>query len=124
MTIPECTKNPHATFLSDLSEDVGLETRYNNHLIRVTGVMNLTCGHYTPCQIMSITGHKSMQSLAIYQHVKEDEKMMMGMSLMYSLLIPTDVARVIRENEPISEIKAQCQAASNTTPVLMAQPWK
>ena len=84
-------KNIHASFLSHLCEDVGLQNRYTNHSIRVTGTTNLTRAHYTPCQIMSITGHKSIQSLAIYQRVKEDEKMMMGMSLMYSLLRPVDV---------------------------------
>ena len=40
---------------------------------------------------MAVTGHKSLQSLAIYQRVKSDEKMMMGMSLMYNLLKPEDV---------------------------------
>ena len=35
---------------------------------------------------MSLTGHKSMTSLAIYQKVNSDEKLRMGFTLGYSLL--------------------------------------
>lgn len=79
-------KNPISTFMSKLSKDTSLSKIYTYHSIRVTGTTNLTRSHYTPCQIMSITGHKSIQSLSIYQQVKGDEKMMMGMSLIYLLL--------------------------------------
>ena len=48
---------------------------------------------------MSITSHKSLESLAIYQRVKEDEKMMMGMSLMYSLFRPKEVHSVLNQNQ-------------------------
>ena len=37
---------------------------------------------------MSVSGHKSVESLAIYQWVHEDKKMMMGLCLTYSLLHP------------------------------------
>ena len=47
-------------------------------------------GHFTAKQ-MSVTGHKSVQNLAVYQRVKEDEKLEMGMSLTYSLLNPEEV---------------------------------
>lgn len=40
---------------------------------------------------MAITGHKSIHSLAIYQCVSANEKMMMGMSLTYSLLNAEEV---------------------------------
>ena len=111
-------KNPHSTFMSDLSEKIGLDQRYTNHSIRVTGVTNLTCGHYTPHQIMSITGHKSIQSLSIYQRVKDDEKMMMGMSLMYSLLWPCDVQKVTNECNPVFEIEENPDVNQQAIPVL------
>ena len=97
-------KNPHATFISDLAQLAGLDTRYMNHSICVTGVTNLTRSHYTPKQIMSMTGHKSLQSLSIYQKVKEDEKMMMDKSLMYSLMHPGVVQQVMNENMPLFEL--------------------
>ena len=108
--------------MSELSELIGLQQRYTNHSIRVTGVTNLTRGHYTPQQIMSITGHKSIQSLSIYQRVKEDEKMMMGISLMYSLLRPSDVARVIGECTPHFEIASNPDTVNQPTPILPELP--
>ena len=49
---------------------------------------------------MAITGHKSLQSLSIYQRVKQDEKLMMGMSLPYSLLHPNYIQNVQLECQP------------------------
>ena len=43
---------------------------------------------------MSVTSHKSIQSLAIYQKVKADEKLNMGISLMYNLLNPEDALQI------------------------------
>ena len=46
---------------------------------------------------MSVTGHKSIQSLSLYQRVKSDEKMMMGMSLAYSLFNAKEVSNALNE---------------------------
>lgn len=84
--------NPLDTFMSKLSEKCKLSQQYTNHCICVTGVSNLMrSGDYTAKQVMAITGHKSIHSLAIYQCVHDDEKMMMGMSLTYSLLNADEV---------------------------------
>ena len=93
-------KNPIATFMSKLSDKAGLSQIYTNHSICATGITNHTRYHYNPKQIMAITGHKSIQSLSVYQRVKSDEKMMMGMSLMYSLIHPNDINRVQQECSP------------------------
>lgn len=85
---------PLEKFMSKLSTQCNLDDYYTNHCIRVTGTTNLFRAHFTPKQIMSVTGHKSLQSLAIYQRVASDEKLMMGMSLMYNLLKPEEVYRV------------------------------
>lgn len=82
--------NPLDNFMAKLSANAYLSQRYTNHCIRVTGVTNLIRQNYSPKQVMSVTGHKSLQSLALYQQVKADEKLAMGMSLMYSLLKPED----------------------------------
>lgn len=84
--------NPLQTFMGKLSQTCELSQHYTNHCIRVTGITNLLrTGKYSPKQVMAITGHKSIHSLSIYQRVKADEKMMMGMTLTYALMNPQEV---------------------------------
>ena len=45
---------------------------------------------------MAVSGHKSLQSLALYTRVRDDEKMMMDLKLAFSLLKP-EQARELRE---------------------------
>ena len=73
--------NPLSTFMSRLSHDVDLSQSYTNHSIRVTGTTYLTRRDFTPKQIMSITGHKSLNSLSIYQKVSTDEKLSMAYAM-------------------------------------------
>ena len=80
--------NSLENFMGNLSTICQLSDYYTNPCIHVTGITNLTHKNYTPCQIMSISGHWSLSSLAIYQRVKADEKLMMGMSLTYSVFQP------------------------------------
>ena len=75
-----------------------ISQRYTNHCIRVTGATNLS-KIFNSKQVMSITGHKSLQSLALYQHVRSDEKMAMGLSLTYSLFQPKDAFRMMQTAE-------------------------
>lgn len=91
--------NPIDSFMSDLSNLCGLSQRYTNHCIRVTGATRLG-QRFTNKQVMSVTGHKSMESLAIYQRVAEDEKLMMGMWLTYNLLHPNEALALQTQNEP------------------------
>ena len=67
-------KNPLSTFMSDLSKKIGLSKIYTNHSIRVTGASPLTRCKFSLKEIMSITGHKSVQSLTIYQRVHDEKK--------------------------------------------------
>lgn len=109
--------NPLDTFMSKLSDNCALSQHYTNHCIRVTGISNLLhTGKYTPKQVMSITGHKSIHSLAIYQRVQSDKKMMMGMSLLYSLLNAEEVHHL---KITMEQQKAQTPALLNN-PVLQA----
>ena len=78
--------NTHDKFMSKLCEELKLETRYTNHCIRVTGITNLKRSNFNAKQVMSVSGHKSVESLAVYERVQSDEKLMMGMCLTYSLL--------------------------------------
>ena len=50
--------------------------------------------NFMPKQIMFISGHKSLVSLAIYQKEANNEKMLMLMSLTYSLMHPEEVMQM------------------------------
>ena len=68
-------------FMPDLRECCNLSRRYGNHSIRVTGSTILNHGGFSMKQIMSVTGHKSTNSLVIYQKVEKNEKLLMGLTL-------------------------------------------
>lgn len=85
---------PIDNFMADLSGLCNLSKRYTNHCIRVTGVTTLRRGHFNEKQVMSVTGHRSIQSLAIYQRVQADEKLRMGMCLTYSLFHPHQALQI------------------------------
>ena len=77
-----------------LSDKNNLSEQYMNQCICVTGATNLTRCGFSVKQIMSITGHKSIESLAMYQKVQEDEKLKMGMSLMFHLFQPGEAMKI------------------------------
>lgn len=86
---------PIEKFMGRISEACQLTELYTNHCIRVTGATNLTrSGKFTVKQIISITGHKSLQSLPRCQRVHSDEKLMMGMNPTYCLYHPTEVEEI------------------------------
>ena len=70
-------KNPLAKFMSSVSVFCGLSRVYTNHCIRVTGASVLTRMKFSSSEIMSVTGHKSVQSLAIYQKTQDKKKIEM-----------------------------------------------
>ena len=79
--------NPINSFITDLAKSCGLgHKRYSNYSLKVTAISSLTRENFSNKQIMSITGHKSMSSLAIYQKVSTNEKLRMGFTLGYNLL--------------------------------------
>lgn len=75
-----------STFLSRISKAAGLSKIYTNHSIRTTGASILSKSMFGPSQVMAVTGHKSVQSLSVYQRISDDEKMMMGDSLTRNIL--------------------------------------
>ena len=78
-------KNPLAAFMSDVSKQCELSKIYTNHSIRVTGCTVLTHCNFSSSEIMSVSGHKSVQSLAIYQKTKDREKIQMGKALFQAM---------------------------------------
>ena len=70
-----------STFMSKISERCSLSIKYANHSIRATGATLLSRAKFNPAQIMAVTGHKSVSSLAVYQTVRENEKIAMGRAI-------------------------------------------
>ena len=111
--------NTHEIFMSRLTKKTGLSQHYTNHCICVTGCTNLCrTGNFSAKQIMAVTGHKSIQSLGIYHRVKSDEKLMMGMSLSFNILKPSEVQSV--KNAMRSQIIQPEQQNAEPTPVIEA----
>ena len=68
-------KNTLATFMSEVSKNCKLSRIYINHSIRVTGCTVLTRCQFSSSEIMSVSGHKGIQSLTIYQKTHEIKSM-------------------------------------------------
>ena len=74
-------KKSLSLFMSQLSELCSLSLKYTNHSIRATGATLLSRAMFNPAQIMSVTGHKSVSSLSVYQRVSDEEKIAMGQAI-------------------------------------------
>ena len=116
--------NPIEKFMSKISGICSLSDYYTNHCTRVTSATNLTRSNFTAKQVMSVTGHKSIQSLASYQRVREDDKMAMGISLTYSLMYPTEVQALLDviEKEKKGKKKQQKELEAPPMPKAIAPP--
>ena len=70
---------------STVSHNADLSKVYTNHSIRSTATTFLHRSNFTLKQIMSVTGHRSINSLAVYEKVSENEKLHMGLAMSYFL---------------------------------------
>ena len=73
--------NTLQVFMKTLSKELNLSQIYTNHDIRVTATTNLCRAGFSDVQVMAVTGHKSLASLALYRRVNNQEKNEMGHSL-------------------------------------------
>ena len=81
------SQNTLDSFITNIFTKLGMKDKgYTNHSLRVSEITNLTQEKFANKQIMSISGHKNQESLAIYQKVNSNEKLRMGLTLGYSLL--------------------------------------
>ena len=90
-------KNKLGPFMKDISVKCQLSKIYTNHCIRVTGASILTRCNYSAKEIMSVTSHKSVQSLTIYQRVQDPKKIEMGNVLRTSLTTPDQLLPIARK---------------------------
>ncbi|XP_066912491.1 uncharacterized protein [Clytia hemisphaerica] len=70
-----------SNFMTKMSAICELSTKYTNHSVRATGATLLSRSMFNPAQIMAVTGHKSVSSLAVYQRVSSSEKVAMGQAI-------------------------------------------
>ena len=91
-------RNTLGKFMGEVSKHCKLSKVYHNHSIRATGITVLTRMNYTNSQIMAISGHKSVQSLSIYQKTAQKEKLEMGNVLFQSVRKPED--EILRPDTP------------------------
>ena len=69
--------NPLAGFMSRVSHNADLSKVYTNHSIRSTATTFLRRANFTPKQVMSVTGHRSVNSLSVYEKISANEHLPM-----------------------------------------------
>ena len=106
-TAQKIGENKLRKFLSTLSKKCELSTVYTNHSLRVTGIVILFRNLFKTKQLMSVSGHKSTSSLAIYQKVSTQEKMDMGTCLSNTLLLNKSALAQAPTRPPMMELKKQ-----------------
>lgn len=87
--------------MSQLSKDASLSNVYTNHSVRATSATILSKSLFGAAQVMSVTGHKSVQSLTVYQRVDDAQKIVMGNAI--SKTLSSDSA-VVPTSLPLQDI--------------------
>ena len=78
--------NKLESFVSDIAYACGIERgTYTNHSLRHTAINTLKKTGHSDKQVMAMSGHKSASSLNTYQHVDDQEKTKMGLTLAKTL---------------------------------------
>ena len=98
-----------------MSEDAELSKMYTNHSIRVTATTYLGRKDFSPKQIMAITGHRSLNSLSIYQKVSTDEKLMMAYAMSSYLTMDMPLKQIPAPQEPTKAALPSMAMRSTTT---------
>ena len=115
-------KNTLGKFMTDLSAHCNLSKIYTNHSIRVTGITVLTRMKFSSSEIMSVSGHKSVQSLTNYQRTQPKQKIEMGHVLYQSMTrSEQEITRPSMKELPttsMKSIKIPHSVVAPRTPVL------
>ena len=111
-------KNTLGKFMGEVSLHCNLSRHYTNHSIRVTGITVLTRMKFSPSEIMSVSGHKSVQSLTNYQRTKPKQKIQMG-DVLHQSMRKTEETIQVNKITPAIEYPKQ-NAVSIAQPKLNA----
>ena len=121
-------KNTLSEFMPDVSTECKLSKRYTNHSVRVTGATILTRMNFSASEIMSVTGHKSVQSLARYQKTQDKQKINMGNVMHQSMtrneenIIVPGRKQLMQNPTEINAIPYNVNAPMTSPAVVMALP--
>ena len=74
-------KNPLGEFMADLSKSAELSVRYTNHCVRATCITILDSEGFEACDIMTVSSHKSEQSIKSYCKTPDVRKCQMSEAL-------------------------------------------
>lgn len=117
--------NQLAGFMKRISGQCQLTKQYNNHCIRVTGATILSKNKFDAHQIMAVTGHKSVQSLSVYERVSSQEKIEMGRAMTDALCESTateanftiegDIVDFLKSLESQSEYTCAVQSSNQSS---------
>ena len=90
----------------NLSIKIGLSKIYTNHSCHTTGATILSRCGFNNAQVMSVTGRKSVSSLAHYQRVSREEKLNMGTALSSALIGRRLRPPQLMQSQPLQQIAA------------------
>ena len=79
-------KNPLGEFMSNLSKTAGLVNRYTNHSVRATCITVLDTEGFEARDIMSVSSHKSEQTIKSYSKTSDGKKRKMSETLSSALV--------------------------------------
>ena len=113
-------KNPLAKFMSEVSKTCGLSQIYTNHSIRVTECMVLTRCNFSHSEIMLVSGHKSIQFLAVYQKTKDKQKVQMGKALFQLMTQAEDEININKKEIQLPKEHLALPAPPQPVPSVMA----
>lgn len=74
-------RNSIGNYMSTISVKAGLKTRYTNHCIRATTVTRLRDGGIDPHDIVAVTGHRCIASIASYSKTNLQKRREMSHTL-------------------------------------------
>jgi len=99
-------KSTLSNFMATICKLCNISTRYTNHCLRVSTI-NLLKSNFSDSDIMCISGHKSVESLKLYERTTEDEKEKMSDCITNSIINKNDYdtsEKYCRANSSISPV--------------------
>ena len=108
-------KNPLGEFMSTLSTQASLSMRYTNHSVRAMCISVLDSEGFEARDIMSVSSHKSEQTIKSYSKTSDGKKRKMSEALSNALVISPKVAKMQSvQNQQEVEINLNANNNNNT----------
>lgn len=110
-------QNKLGSMMSEISDRAKLSIRYTNHSLRATTVHILDKAQVPSRHIMTITGHKSENSLKTYSGLTDEgtKKRMSNVISMQSCAVSTSSTSTVNPLEDIDMNRKSCAVSSTST---------